>query len=106
MTLPGGMPITLDAVDNRQVVPNQSYTGEIEYDGWGKRHGYIKMAPGAALPPHVTAKLQEMNKEAQEKGRSFTDGLIYFNKDDLEKGFWPKKEDKVTFKVYTDNRGA
>merc|ERR1719346_255650 len=57
MTLPGGHPLTQDALENRISMGPQSYTGKISIWNWRHGWGFIRMAPTVVLPPRVLAKL-------------------------------------------------
>merc|ERR1719161_3402886 len=103
MTLPGGIPITKDALDNRQIVSETTYSGTVSVNNWQKGYGYIEIAPGTKLPPSVQAKMKEMKAVAEPQGKSTPDGdLLYFANRDVVDSRWLKKGQKVNFKIYTD----
>lgn len=97
MTLPGGVPITKDALENRQIVSERTYAGTVSVNNWQKGFGYIDLAPGTQLPANVDAKMKAM-KDAK--------GQLYFANRDVVDNRWLKKDQKVNFKIYTDDKGV
>jgi cold shock CspA family protein len=92
MTLPGMMPITASALENRKVWPGQEFKGTVQQNWWQQGYGQIQVAEGAVLPEPVKAKM---------KG-----DLLYFRNADVKVGQWLKKGMEVTFQVYTDDKGC
>ncbi|CAL1156769.1 unnamed protein product [Cladocopium goreaui] len=58
LTLPGGLPLTLEALENRQVINSHLYYGQVVRWNGMKRWGLIR-AEAAGLPPFVQAKLMQ-----------------------------------------------
>lgn len=107
MTLPGGHPLTQDALENRISMGALSYTGEVSTWNWKQGWGFIKTAGHITLPPRVVAKLQQQVQAARQRGRTITDDkLLYFRRDDCVLGFSPQKGAQVMFQVYIDDKGA
>lgn len=112
MTLPGGMPLTMAALENRMVMGPEEYKGTVEIWNWRQGWGFIKVAPGVPLPSNVQAKLSQQTQAAQEKaqtrGKTNTaqDELIYFRRMDVKPGARLRKDQNVTFHIYTDDKGV
>eukprot|EP00440_Ansanella_granifera_P025764 gb/GFBE01027974.1/.p1 GENE.gb/GFBE01027974.1/~~gb/GFBE01027974.1/.p1 ORF type:complete len:191 (+),score=49.12 gb/GFBE01027974.1/:1-573(+) len=101
VTLPGGLPMTLEALENRQVVNGHTYFGEVarwnDLQGWG----FIKADPAVPLPPFVQAKLAQ-----QAQASSQGEELIYLRKSDLMEGVKIDKGSQVMFRAYVDDKGV
>merc|ERR1712218_394178 len=69
MTLPGGMPMTVEGVEKRQTVPTRTYTGTVEWNSFKKGFGFIKVAQGATFPPLVQQKIEQMQQAAVASGK-------------------------------------
>merc|ERR1719174_2505514 len=113
MTLPGGLPVTRAAIENRiDSVGSQRYRGEVQLWNWQQRWGFIKVAQGTKLPPNVEAKLQLQAEQARAKAvsngkeASTQEELLYFRSGDTKPGSKVQKGSQVTFQVYTDDKGA
>mmetsp|Transcript_15828 Transcript_15828/g.28128 ORF Transcript_15828/g.28128 Transcript_15828/m.28128 type:complete len:343 (-) Transcript_15828:125-1153(-) len=108
MTLPEGIPITQENVENRQEVGGaEKFAGSISWYSWRQGWGHIAPDPLAALPPLVSAKLDEMALAAKTaKPDKPAERLLYFRKTDCEWGAKPEAGKKVTFSVYVDDKGA
>mmetsp|Transcript_68430 Transcript_68430/g.190877 ORF Transcript_68430/g.190877 Transcript_68430/m.190877 type:complete len:385 (+) Transcript_68430:92-1246(+) len=107
MTLPGGSPLTMDALEHRQVVPRRTFKGKIVLWYWKQGFGYIEPAATPALPANVTAKLSETEKALKSKGTEQQHPrALYFRRGDLQKGFRAERDAAVSFQVYTDDKGA
>jgi len=107
MTLPGGIPATVEALENRQSCGPRMYAGVVEIWNWQNGWGLIKVPPGVVFPPNVTHKLQEMKMAAQAKGKTPTEEvMVYFRKEDVRDGVQVDKAKQVTFQVYLDDKGA
>lgn len=104
-TLAGGVPITQEALENRQLQGSAIYSGVVEVNMWKQGWGLIKLDPGP-LPPDVAAKLAEMQQAAVTKSNQALDQTLYFRSSDIRDGHWLKKGQKVQFHVYTDDKGA
>merc|ERR1712194_644638 len=57
MTLPGGHPLTQDALENRISMGPQAFMGEVTTWSW-KGWGFVKCDPNMSLPTRVLSKLQ------------------------------------------------
>jgi len=105
-TLPGGHPLTQDALENRIAMGSQSYTGEIvmlHQFGWG----FIKVDPHVQLSQRVMQKLQQMQADTIARGKRVSeDRMLYFRKTDCLLGFFPARGARVTYQVYVDDKGA
>lgn len=107
MTLPGGNPVTQEAVENRAVTGPEVYQGTIEVNLWKQGYGFIKIDTStSALPDNIKAKLEEMQAATRAKGKSTGENLLYFRNPDIRRGLWLKKGQSVQFQVYTDDKGA
>ncbi|CAK9084796.1 Uncharacterized protein SCF082_LOCUS40210 [Durusdinium trenchii] len=110
VTLPGGTPITQEAIEHRQEEgAGQRYSGVIQWwhrwQGWG----HILPDPGCTFPAAVQQKLDETASQAAAKAKSEEKGkekLLYFRKDDCEWNLRTEIGKKVTFAVYLDDKGA
>lgn len=108
VTLPGGTPITQEAMEHRQEEGSQRFTGTIQWwhrwQGWG----HILPDPGTTFPEAVQKKLDETASQAakaksEEKGK---EKLLYFRKADCEWNLRTEIGKKVTYAVYLDDKGA
>jgi cold shock CspA family protein len=111
VTLPGGIPLTLPALEHRQELGGTEYTGTVTIWNWRRRYGFIKAAEGSAIPADVQAKLAEQAETAKQKaeGKGKTSGgepLVYFRGMDIRQGVRLAKDQEVHFKLYTDDKGA
>lgn len=107
MTLPGGVPISVMQVENRQVHEGVSLTGKVQ--SWSSAKGYGFVAPDHPdqLPALVVTKLMETREAAEAKGRpQSTEKVLYFRKSDVADELHLTEGDQVTFEVYTDDKGA
>jgi cold shock CspA family protein len=107
MTLPKGIPITKDALENRKITSPTLFKGTIVKNMWKQGYGYIAPAAGQKIPKNVTDKMAAMKKETESKGKKTTDEpVMYFRTGDVEEGKWLKKEQEVQFKIYIDDKGV
>eukprot|EP00933_Yihiella_yeosuensis_P067287 TRINITY_DN7203_c0_g1_i1.p1 TRINITY_DN7203_c0_g1~~TRINITY_DN7203_c0_g1_i1.p1 ORF type:complete len:344 (+),score=94.26 TRINITY_DN7203_c0_g1_i1:62-1093(+) len=111
MTLPGGVPLSQAQLENRVTQQNQTYQGEVKIWNWRQGWGFIKAAEGSPIPATVLAKLAEQTQAAQSKAESkgktsSQDQLLYFRRQDCSPGVRISQDMKVTFSVYTDDKGA
>jgi len=108
MTLPGGIPLTQEALENRNVMEGASFSGTVELYNWRKGWGFVKAAPGSSFSPNVVAKIQQMQDDSEQRGKTITTPhmMLYFRRDDITPGVQVDKGQQVTFKVYTDDKGA
>merc|ERR1719321_373612 len=89
MTLPKGIPITKDALENRKITSPTLFKGTIVKNMWKQGYGYVEPAAGQKIPANVTTKMAAMKKETEEKGKKVTDGnALYFRSADVEDGKW------------------
>jgi cold shock CspA family protein len=108
MTLPGGEPFSAEQVENRSGgADGEEFQGTVKIwchkFGWG----FIEPADESALPDHVKSKIEEMNKATKKKGKKVeNEGLLYFRRNDLRKGYRCQKDASVAYQVYTDDKGA
>jgi len=109
MTLPGTVPITQGALENRKMHGNRAFQGTVELYNWRQGWGFIKVNAGINLPANINKKIAEMRQASEEKGKTVsdaTDKILYFRKDDIQKGVRLEKDQAVSFQVYTDDKGA
>lgn len=107
MTLPGGHPLTQDALENRISMGVQGYKGEITMWNWRAGWGFIRADAAPPLPPRVLAKLQAQVAAARQRGKNINeDKLLYFRKNDCNPTFQGRKGSQVTFQIYIDDKGA
>eukprot|EP00434_Breviolum_minutum_P035586 symbB.v1.2.031502.t1/scaffold3665.1/size69420/3 len=110
LTLPGGTPITQETLENRQPEGGQRYTGTVQW--WHRWQGWGHIAPEntSAFPAPVQQKLAEAAAQAAAKAKEgeskSEEKLLYFRKADCEWSLRPEVGKKVTFAVYTDDKGA
>lgn len=108
MTLPGGMPMTQEGLEHRVVLGARTFLGTVEIYNWTRGWGFIKGAPGQVFPPNVVSKIKQQQEESTKRGKTITGGdlMLYFRKDDINFGVEIDQGKQVSFKVYTDDRGA
>lgn len=107
MTLPGGHPLTQDALENRISMGPQTYIGDIAIWNWRQGWGFIKAEASQALPPRVLAKLAQQQAAARQRGRHISnDKMLYFRRPDCVQGFNPQRGMQVMFQLYIDDKGA
>jgi len=111
MTLPGGMPMTQSGLEHRVMLGNTTFSGVVEMYNWGRGWGFIKVPASVTMPPAVAKKVKQMQEEARQRGRNSitgqaTDTMLYFRKADINPGVQLDKGTNVSFKVYTDDKGA
>jgi len=108
MTLPGGIPMTREGIEHRVVLGTRTFQGTVEMFMWQRGWGFIKGIQGTAFPPNVVAKMKQMQADSQKRGKTTNlgDQMLYFRKEDINAGVEVDKGKQVTFKVYTDDRGA
>lgn len=111
MTLPGGIPITTSILENRQVTDATTFRGEVTMWNWRQGWGFVKPDPATPLPQAVQAKLSEQSaaatKKAESKGKTSSgEILLYLRRADLLPGTKLEQGTKVTYQVYTDDKGA
>lgn len=107
MTLPKGIPITKDALENRKITSPTLFKGTVVKNMWKQGYGYITPVAGQKIPKNVTDKMAAMKKETEDKGKKVTDdAVLYFRSSDVEEGAWLKKDQEVQFKVYMDDKGV
>jgi len=107
MTLPKGIPITKEALENRKITSPTLFKGTIVRNMWKQGYGYIDIAKGQKVPANVTSKMASMKKDTEAKGKKTTEGdVLYFRTADVEEGKWLKKSQEVQFKIYMDDKGV
>jgi len=109
MTLPGGHPLTQDALENRISMGLQSYTGKVAIWNWRAGWGFIKCSDATMLPPRVLAKLALQVQAARQRGKNVGDDkMLYFRKADCAHtaGQNLRQGADVSFQVYIDDKGA
>jgi len=107
MTLPGGHPLTQDALENRISMGLQTYSGKIAIWNWRHGWGFIKCNDGVVLPPRVLAKLAQQAQAARQRGKTVTDDkMLYFRRADCTQGANVRQSADATFQVYIDDKGA
>lgn len=107
MTLPGGLPLTQEALENRSVLGGRTYRGQVVLWNWRQGWGYVQPDASAVLPPQVAAKIAQQKKFTLERGKELQhDKVFYFRKVDCHAGFKPQKGGNVSFQIYTDDKGA
>jgi len=107
MTLPKGIPITKEALENRKITSPTLFKGTIVRNMWKQGYGYIECAAGQKIPANVTQKMEAMKKDTEDKGKKTTGGsVLYFRSMDVEEGKWLKKDQEVQFKIYMDDKGV
>jgi len=107
MTLPGGHPLTQDALENRISMGAQVHKGEITTWNWRHGWGFLRPEPSTNLPPRVTSKLLQQVQAARSRGKQISEErLLYFRKDDCQWGAPLQRGAKVNFQLYIDDKGA
>jgi len=107
MTLPGGHPLTQDALENRISMGLGTYRGEVVI--WNARFGYgfIRPDPSVILPQKVSAKLEAQANAARARGRHISeDKLLYFRRADITLGVNVVQNMQVGYQIYIDDKGA
>jgi len=107
VTLPGGIAVTKETVEHKQVIDGSTCQGEISYYSWQQGWGFITPAPGVVLPEIVKTKLAAMVEALKAKGKTVQqENALYFTKTDVNQGVKAAKGLAVTFTLYTDDKGA
>ena len=109
VTLPGGTPITQEAMEHRQEEGGQRYSGTIQWWHRWQEWGHILPDPDTTFPEAVQKKIDETAAQAAAKARSEEKGkekLLYFRKADCDWNLRTEIGKKVTFGVYVDDKGA
>jgi len=109
MTLPGGHPLTQDALENRISMGLQMYPGKIAIWNWRHGWGFIKCNDSVALPPRVLAKLAQQAQAARQRGKTVSDDkMLYFRRGDCAQGAGVnlRQGADCSFQVYIDDKGA
>merc|ERR1712146_677039 len=103
-TLPGGIPCTLENIDNRKLLDGE-YRDSIFSWNWSSGWGFITPDDQASLPNEVQLAIDAASEKAKQSGKS-DDKVLYFRKQDFSKGCtnWLKKGMPCTFKVYVDDK--
>lgn len=112
MTLPGGMPVSQAALENRLALGADEYQGIVEIWNWKQAYGFLKLAPDVVLPAAAAAKLTQQTQAATEKAKAAgktdasSEELIYFRRTDVQQGIKLEKGQTVTFQIYMDDKGV
>eukprot|EP00811_Abedinium_folium_P034502 NODE_7378_length_1584_cov_15.706932.p1 GENE.NODE_7378_length_1584_cov_15.706932~~NODE_7378_length_1584_cov_15.706932.p1 ORF type:complete len:372 (-),score=104.57 NODE_7378_length_1584_cov_15.706932:376-1491(-) len=107
MTLPGGLPVAQEALENRTIIPGRTFKGKVEMFMWRQGFGFILPDAPGSLPQNVKTKLAQMAAAAKTKGKEVQNpNLVYFRKPDVQRGVRVEKGGAVTFQIYTDDKGA
>lgn len=108
MTLPGGQPMTSEALEHRQPqTTSRTYKGTVCMWNWRQGWGFIEPEAGTVFPPAIQAKVQQAATEAATSGKTFEhEWAIYFRKTDVAGDFRLEKGATCTFQVYTDDKGV
>jgi len=108
MTLPGGHPLTQDALENRITMGAQQYQGVVAIWNWRNGWGFIRADPTSVLPPRVVTKLAQQQQAALARGRkvSADEKMFYFRKADCMPGFAPRQGMQLSFQIYLDDKGV
>merc|ERR1711862_816483 len=106
MGLPGGHPLTQDALENRISMGQNQFVGEIAIYNWRNGWGFIAPEPSQTLPPRVLSKLQTQAQAARQRGKNITsETMLYFRKADCMPGWAPNRGMAVSFALYVDDKG-
>lgn len=108
MTLPGGHPLTQDALENRITMGPAAYTGKIAIWNWRQGWGFIRADPSTSFPPRVVTKLAQQQQAAQARGKkvSLDDKMFYFRRTDCMAGYDPRRDMEVSYQLYVDDKGV
>ncbi|CAE8646269.1 unnamed protein product, partial [Polarella glacialis] len=111
VTLPGGLPLTQEALENRQLVGGQTYLGEVTLWNMSQGWGFIRADSSMPLPPHVQARLTQQTKVALQRAAArgkhgSEEELLYVRKTDVREGVQLDKGFAVMFKLYVDDKGV
>jgi len=108
MTLPGGHPLTQDALENRITMGPASYQGSVAIWNWRHGWGFIRADPSCMLPPRVATKLAQQQQAAVARGKrvSLDDKMFYFRRADCMQGENIRKDMQVSFQLYIDDKGV
>lgn len=116
MTLPGGSPLTQDALEHREVDEQTQLQGKVEMWNFKQGWGFIKPDNEDVISVVIRQKLAEQmqsaKQRAEKKGRKAGEEkaedemLFYFRRGDLKQGGKLSKGDEVTFNAYSDDKGA
>eukprot|EP00933_Yihiella_yeosuensis_P062008 TRINITY_DN64920_c0_g1_i1.p1 TRINITY_DN64920_c0_g1~~TRINITY_DN64920_c0_g1_i1.p1 ORF type:complete len:364 (+),score=53.69 TRINITY_DN64920_c0_g1_i1:58-1149(+) len=107
MTLPGGHPLTQDALENRISMDAGWFTGQVVIWNWRHGWGFVRADPATMLPPRVLQKLAEQAQAARARGRVIKeDKMLYFRRSDVSPGLLMNQGMQVNFQVYIDDKGA
>ncbi|CAE8587281.1 unnamed protein product, partial [Polarella glacialis] len=105
MTLPGGVPITVAAIENR-ITHEGSLSGKVRVWNWSQGWGLVQPFDLSSFPAPVLLRMQELHAVAIARGKAREEGLLYFRKEDVVEGVKLHPGMDVLFDVYTDDKGA
>jgi len=116
MTMPGGSALTKANLEHRNPTGEQTFRGTISFFHWRQSWGLIVPESLELLPPNVQQALSDQQQKSVEKAKSKEtpegeakpppEQALYFTKADVLKGTSLKQDEKVSFKAYTDDKGA
>jgi len=108
MTLPGGHPLTQDALENRIKMGVVNYQGSVAIWNFRQGWGFIKADPATMLPQRVASKLLQQQQAAIARGRqvSLDAKMFYFRREDCMQGAELRKDMEVSFQLYIDDKGV
>lgn len=107
MTLPGGHPLTQDALENRISTGPQQYQGQVAIWNWRQGWGFLSIDPSVVLPPRVVAKLTQQAAAARARGKQIqSERLLYVRKLDVNPLTQMRQGLPVSFQLYIDDKGA
>jgi len=107
MTLPGGHPLTQDALENRISMGPQTYQGEVAIWNWRQGWGFIRLPPTVVVPPRVLAKLAQQHANARRRGKVISnEKMLYFRRADCPSTMAMRQGIQVSFQLYIDDKGA
>lgn len=111
MTLPGGVPLMQENLENRMLLGSKPLKGEVIMWSIQRGWGYISPENPAMIPAQAKAVMTEQSAKAkaraEEKGRTYNDGdWIYVRRADVDSGTRLEEGMKVTFQLYQDDKGV
>lgn len=107
VTLPGGVPLTRENLENRTAIAGRTFRGSIVLWSWRQGWGFIQVDASTPVTPQIQQKIALMNQQTKDKGKTPEhDKALYFRKTDCQQGFKPEKGTACSFQIYTDDKGA
>jgi len=102
MTLPGGVPLLQENLENRQELGSKIYECTIATWNWRQCWGFIEPDESVILPSLAKQQLKESAAAGQKDKQTW----IYFRKPDIVKGIKASKGLAVMFQLYIDDKGV